>query len=715
MMPYKTILLSIILILNLSCSKSNPILNSIPDSYIVSFIDSSSYKTAKICYDDFTAKINPELVTIKNSKEARFSKKSQIIIVEINPNLPSDGQIQHDEKNIHIVGKNAIAAKWLFTQYLKKISNNDHRINANNIPPIAIPFDSLKNINFAFEYREPFFQPNLILENNRALGTNNLETDWGIWGHNFGKLLSENPKKAYFSQVNGHLNKEQICFSSKETYAFLENYILDNFGYGNAEYSVNFTIVPNDNTLACTCSNCKKLGNTDKNATPAVISFLNKIAAKFPEHSFFTIDYLTVQNTVKEKLPKNTGVFVSAINLPNSSHFEQKKHKKTIAFEEKINSWKKIVPKVYVWDYASNFDDYLTPFPNLYVKQKQLNFYHNLGVKGVFFNGSGYNYSSFEDLKTYVFSVLLMNPKTDIKELVTQFYNENYPVTGSKIASYVLRIEQNLKSSQTSLNFYGGINDALYSFLNEKELTDFYNYLSLVSKSLSTEEKMKVDKLITALTFTNIEIGLHNGSNQNGYIKFDTTKEPFIKPDYFNNVNYLEENFSQNKIEDFKETQGSLHEYLNEINTIILNTNNIDNKLLFKKLEVLSKLDEDYKDISKLTDGIKGIPSDYHTNWLFFTTEDLVFKLPEISEKNNYELQMSFLFNKKLQIVPPTSIEIFENDKLIKDYEIKHEGTSLERLMVKVPFATNEGAKIKVRVLRDKKKRKMACDEILLQ
>jgi hypothetical protein len=714
MIYFKNILFLVFLILNSSCSKSNQILDK-PDSYIISFVDSSSYKTAKICYDDFKTKINSELVAFKSFKEVSLSKKVQIIVIEVDPDLSSDVNILQDEERVHIFGKTSNATTWLFSQYLKKISTVDNRINTDNIPSIEMSFDSIKNLEFAFEYREPFFKPNLVLENNRIFGTNNLETDWGIWGHNFGKLLSKNPKNTYFSTVNGDLDKNQICFSSKETYGFLETYILDNFGYGNAEYSVNFTIVPNDNSLVCTCQNCKNLGNTNKDATPSVVYFIKKIAEKFPNHSFFTIDYLTVQSATKEKLPKNTGVFVSAIDVPNSLDFQIKEQQKVNEFEQKIYEWKKIVPKVYVWDYASNFDDYLAPFPNLFMKQKHLNFYNRLGVKGVFFNGSGYAYSSFEDLKTYVFSVLLMNPKVNIKSLVTQFYKQNYPVTGSKIASYVLSMEQKLESSKKSLNLYGGIDEALQSYLDEKEFFDFYNYLLLENKSLTNEEKINIDKLIVALTFTKLQISLHNGAQENGYIQFNNKKEASIKSEYINSLKYFDKNVSQFKIEDFKETQGRLIEYINEVKTIVLNTNNIDNKLLFKKLEILSKLDEDYRDISKLTDGIKGISLDYHTNWLFFTAEDLEFKLPEISQKNKNELQMSFLCNKKMKIFPPTKIEIFENDKLIKTNKIVYKGSDPERLVIKTQFTTSGNTRIKVKVLRDNINNKIACDEITLQ
>ena len=40
--------------------------------------------------------------------------------------------------------------------------------------------------------------------------------------------------------------------------------------------------------------------------------------------------------------------------------------------------------KLYVWDYMCNFDDYLTPFPVLYLLKERLVFFHDLKINGVF-------------------------------------------------------------------------------------------------------------------------------------------------------------------------------------------------------------------------------------------------------------------------------------------------------------------------------------------
>ncbi len=57
--------------------------------------------------------------------------------------------------------------------------------------------------------------------------------------------------------------------------------------------------------------------------------------------------------------------------------------------------------------YERNYDDYLSPFPCLLVMQQRLELYRQLGIKGVFVNGSGDDYSAFDDMQTHVLALLL--------------------------------------------------------------------------------------------------------------------------------------------------------------------------------------------------------------------------------------------------------------------------------------------------------------------
>ena len=79
------------------------------------------------------------------------------------------------------------------------------------------------------------------------------------------------------------------------------------------------------------------------------------------------------------------------------------------------------VNNIYIWDYINNFDDYLTPFPILKIAQQRLQFFKQHGASGIFFNGSGYSYSSFDEMIFYPYGE---DPKSvpQICSLISEFH-----------------------------------------------------------------------------------------------------------------------------------------------------------------------------------------------------------------------------------------------------------------------------------------------------
>ena len=356
----------------ISCSK----LNAESKTYQIVYLDTLSFVAANSCYEYLNTNGINNFVSISNKSNGRKDKIAKSIFFKINPKLKSDVTFLVNENNITLTAKDSKSLAWLGFQFLKKQSIEDSNINSDDLPPSIIEFEKLKDFSFSFKYREPYFQPNLNEINSHKLGTHNLENEWAIWGHNVARLFKQkNTPIDCFSLVGTERNKEQFCFSSENTFKLISNYIIDNFGKGSNTNKNNFTIAPSDNEIVCSCNKCKSIGNTKTNAAPAVLSLIERLAKKYPNHSFFTIDYSSVSAIKRKKLPKNTGVFISSIDFIMKPTFHESKAKELKEFESKIENWKKLTNSIYVWDYSVNFDDYLTPFPNLFYSQKQFQYY----------------------------------------------------------------------------------------------------------------------------------------------------------------------------------------------------------------------------------------------------------------------------------------------------------------------------------------------------
>ena len=60
-----------------------------------------------------------------------------------------------------------------------------------------------------FEYKE-IYLPNAKKQQN----LNNIDTDWGIWGHNLSQVLPKKPSQELYAQLPKGRDKSQFCFSS---------------------------------------------------------------------------------------------------------------------------------------------------------------------------------------------------------------------------------------------------------------------------------------------------------------------------------------------------------------------------------------------------------------------------------------------------------------------------------------------------------------------
>lgn len=354
----------------------------------------------------------------------------------------------------------------------------------------------------AFDFRALATPSNMLPQSDviggGVKGTHNVDNDWGLWGHNLWRVVGKNPSKEVYAMIEGERDTTQFCFSSTILYKLTEEWIIDQWG----EKGQRFSILPADNKKVCQCLRCRKAGNNRTNATPAVVEMLTKLAQRFPDHQFFMAAYHTTMTPPTKPLPKNVGVQLTTMSIPYRYNFYENKgfHK----FDSIATAWQKVAPLLYVWEYERNFDDYLSPYPCLTPLKERLAYYRKKGITGVFINGSEYEYSSFDDVQSYVIAQLLLDPSTDIEQQVREFYSKNYPVTGKLIADYYLTLEQRVKETNHILPYYGTIEEEVEAYLNPSSLADFYHSLCDAYPKTTGRERKRVDALITALSFTRL-------------------------------------------------------------------------------------------------------------------------------------------------------------------------------------------------------------------
>ncbi len=598
-------------------------------------------------------------------------------------------------------------AVWIIYQLIDVIAQEDNRFSVSDLPPSIIKFNT-ECRNFDFSYREPHFLPNLERDYGSIIGTNNVDTDWGLWGHNLGNVVTHGANKDIYARVEGgRISTEQFCFSSTTLKNSTYEYIIDQFGDGTS-FSYRFMIMPQDNDLVCTCDNCVTIGNTTNNATPAVTRFIDKLAQRFPQHYFYTSAYRTTIEPPKHKLPRNTGVFISTVELPRgiSLNEEQPATKKFIS---QLRLWEEKSPAIYLWDYAANFDDYLTPVPVLLGLQNQLRFFKKHNVKGIFLNASGYDYSSFDDLKTFISAALMMDVEIDVARLSRRFLQRNYPRNHQLLTKYYLEIEENFQTSSKAYPMYGGMRDNLNTHFDSDHFVDFYNNLKVAIPKTYGIEKDKLNKLYTALSFTRLQIAY---ARQNSELGFHlNNRKTTTRQELEEWILILKNHEKYTDLNNYREVDGSLKTYYDTWQNLLFGKG-YKNLLKGTAIELVSKSERDYDETYLLNDGLPGFTTDYQQGWYISSTDSTHFSFRTQEVQKAKTIKLRFLVLKKHRFYPPEKIELYSDGKLIKTYTERHFTIHKGIAECEMDIDLLETEKLTLRIKKSIGRNTIALDEI---
>lgn len=329
---------------------------------------------------------------------------------------------------------------------------------------------------FSFEYREVYFTKafNADFASKNMLNSNlaNLsnihgnKVKWFNFHHSFSDLINPNEyfdsHPEYFSLIDGKRRKEhtELCLSNKDVFNLclnkLRTWIIENpdckiFSVAQDEWMGHFI------KMACECENCKKIDEENNSQSGSIITFVNKLAneikKEFPDKLIHTFAYQYSRKTPTKVIPlENVIVRLCNIECSWSRSIEESakinKTSESAKFYQDLIDWSKITNRLYIWDYAVNFRNYLLPFPNLHTMEKNIKLYRKMKVKGILMQGNfshgGGGY--LDELKSYVVSRLLRDDERKLDELIQEFCDNYYGMESSKlIIDYINIWEEQVK------------------------------------------------------------------------------------------------------------------------------------------------------------------------------------------------------------------------------------------------------------------------------
>jgi len=328
---------------------------------------------------------------------------------------------------------------------------------ATNIPQQAtlrIPNLNVRQLP-AFEYRAPFwfcgFDPLWKVRNCVNSEWRNIPPDLGGClkykghAHTFYPLVppenyfAERPE--WYSLIKGKRthNQAQLCLSNPELRDFVVGRVKE--WLRESPDAAIISVTQNDWHGACECNKCKAIDDAEGSASGSMLAFVNYIAEKIePEFPYVAVDTFAYQYTRKppKTIKPRPNVIVRLCSI-ECNFREPIDDPSNAAFLSDLEGWAKICQRLYIWDYTTDFRNYVNPHPNWFALGPNLRLFQTNHVRGVFEQGAYQGFGGeMAELRAWVLAQLLWNPQLDDRALIHEFLEGYYGAAASKpIGAYL--------------------------------------------------------------------------------------------------------------------------------------------------------------------------------------------------------------------------------------------------------------------------------------
>ena len=247
--------------------------------------------------------------------------------------------------------------------------------------------------------------------------------------HSFYKYL---PPAKYFdthpewySEIDGKRTHDhaQLCLTNEAMIQELTKNVLETLRKHPDAKMID--ISQNDCYRFCTCEKCKAMDDAEGSHAGTLIYMLNKVAEavekEFPDVLVESLAYQYTRKPPKHIKPRhNVLIRLCTIECSYLQPLDGEQNRK---FAADIEGWSKLAKYLFIWDYTTNYRDYLGPHPNLRVLAPNVRYFVKHGAIGLFEEGEG---DDFCELKNWLLMRLMWEPHLDGDKLIDEFLRGYY-------------------------------------------------------------------------------------------------------------------------------------------------------------------------------------------------------------------------------------------------------------------------------------------------
>jgi hypothetical protein len=264
------------------------------------------------------------------------------------------------------------------------------------------------------------------------------------WCHTFFQLL---PPEKYFeqhpdwySEINGKRlgTRGQLCLTNDEMRAELTRQALEWIRKDPTAGII--SIAQNDWGNPCQCARCRKIVEEEGSESGPLLRFVNAVAAdiekEYPDVLVETLAYHYTRKPPTHVTPR-PNVIIRLCSI-ECSYAQPLTGPQNQTFKEDIEGWSAIAPQLYIWDYVTNFANYLIPHPNLRVLAPNIRFFVDHKAIGLFEQGdAGSTCGELVELRAWLLAHLMWDPSRDENALIDEFLDGYYGPAGRTIRQYI--------------------------------------------------------------------------------------------------------------------------------------------------------------------------------------------------------------------------------------------------------------------------------------
>lgn len=282
------------------------------------------------------------------------------------------------------------------------------------------------------------------------------------WCHTFYQLLppdkyfAEHPD--WYSEIEGKRTHEhaQLCLTND---AMRAEFIQNALEWIRKDPSSGIiSISQNDCHGSCQCAACKAIETEEGAPSGPLIRFVNTVAEaiekEFPDMWVETLAYQYTREAPTLARPRNN-VIVRLCTIECSFCQPLETGPQNETFRRDIDAWSAIAPHLYIWNYVTNFQQYLLPHPNMRILAPNIRFFVKRNALGLFEQGdSGCSCGDFVALRAWLLAHLMWDPTRDPQALIDEFLQGYYGPAAPSLREYLDLVHNAIEQSGAKLPCY---------------------------------------------------------------------------------------------------------------------------------------------------------------------------------------------------------------------------------------------------------------------